>query len=72
MAARSRTGYYPGKGLTNAVVVSGHLRRPEEALEFARVVAHRLHVVGGDLQQPAQIRTPRGLFGRNGLMAFHS
>jgi len=26
---------------------------PEQAVQFARVIADRLHIIGGDLQQPA-------------------
>jgi hypothetical protein len=46
----------PGKGLTDTGIVGGHLLRPEQALQFARVVADGLHIVGGDLQQPARGR----------------
>jgi hypothetical protein len=35
------------------IVVRSHLLRPEQALQFARVIADRLHIIGGDLQQPA-------------------
>ena len=45
----------PSKRATNTVVVGGHLLRPEYALQFARVVVDRLHIIGGDLQQSAQI-----------------
>jgi hypothetical protein len=53
-AGRSPARRDPGKGLTDAGVVGGHLRRPEQALQFARVVADWLHIIGGDRQQPAQ------------------
>ena len=52
---RHRPDADPGKGLTDTGTVGGHLLRPEQALQFARVVADGLHIVGGDLQQPAQI-----------------
>jgi hypothetical protein len=43
----------PRERVTNTGVVRGHLLRPEQALQFACVVADRLHVIGCDLQQPA-------------------
>src|SRR6516165_11128554 len=45
----------PSERVTNTGVVRGHRLRPEQALQFARVVADRLHIIGCDLQQPAQI-----------------
>jgi hypothetical protein len=35
------------------IVVRSHLLRPEQALQFGRVITDRLHIIGGDLQQPA-------------------
>jgi hypothetical protein len=43
----------PNKGLTDADVTGRHMRRPEQVLQFAGVIAHWLHIIGGDLQQPA-------------------
>jgi hypothetical protein len=53
-ANRSPTRRNPGKSLTNAGVIGDHLQRFEKALQFAGVIANRLHVIWGDLQQPAQ------------------
>jgi hypothetical protein len=53
--AQSSARCDPGKGLTDARVIGGHLRGPEQSLQFAGVTADRLHVIGGDLQQSAQI-----------------
>jgi hypothetical protein len=44
---------YQSKCVTNTGVVRGHLLQPEQALQFARVIADRLLMIGGDLQQPA-------------------
>jgi hypothetical protein len=35
------------------IVVRSHLLRPEQALQFARVIADRLHIIGGDLPASA-------------------
>ena len=43
-------GFPPGGGVDTAA-------RPEQALQFARVIADRLHIIGGDLQQPASALT---------------
>ena len=44
---------HPSERVTDIGVVRSHLLRPEQATQFARVIADRLHIIGGDLQQPA-------------------
>ena len=49
--AQARSHHIPP--LARYVLPRPSTSAPEQAVQFARVIADRLHIIGGDLQQPA-------------------